>query len=47
MKKYIKPTIEILELRANENLAAKYDGTGDVTPITKYNLSNGDITGMS
>ena len=47
MKKYVKPTIEVLELRVNENIAAtsKYPGiypdTGESTPITKYNLLNG------
>lgn len=47
MKKYVKPTIEVLELRVNENIAAApkytdpYDGSGATTPITKYNLMNG------
>lgn len=50
MKKYIKPTIEILELRVNENLALKYNNLGDglVTPVTKYNMANAsDTPGMS
>jgi len=44
MKIYIKPTIEVLELRLTENLAAttKYgdpNGTGALTPITKYSMN--------
>jgi len=44
MKKYVKPTIDVLELRVNENIAATelYDGSGDVTPITKYTLGTND-----
>ena len=43
MKIYVKPTIEILELRVNENMAsATYPGdTGSLTPITKYTLGAG------
>lgn len=52
MKKYIKPTIEVLELRVNENLAYTQDtrygnpaNNGNFTPITKYsmNLDTGSV----
>lgn len=48
MKIYVKPTIEIFELRINENIATNYpDATGKLTVITKYNLSNGAVLGTS
>ena len=51
MKKYEKPTLTRVELRADESLMAgsgffaKYAGTetDDVTPITIYRLANTDI----
>lgn len=44
MKIYVKPTIEILELRVNENMAsATYPVEGTLTPITKYTLGSGAV----
>ena len=43
MKKYVKPTIDVLELRANENIVFNVDShpDGGVAPITKYNMESG------
>lgn len=45
MKKYVKPTIDVLELRVTENLASvKFNNVvdGSDTPITKYDMLSGE-----